>query len=340
MGLWKLEQKLVKFNYLLVISTNTQKIRVLQKHFKKGEISRSEEQIAFWCPSCGDSDLAKRKLVVRLSDGWYHCWVCGVSGKSYHSLFRKLGPGLLNDPEVTVLFNAHASQDLLVKEEVNTPVVELPKELYLLGAEDVKDPDISCVRKYLKNRGVSRTDMLRWRICAVKEGNLKRKAIIPSFDPSGDLNYFVARTIDESRFKYTNAKRHRTEIIFNEIDIDWKQPITLVEGVFDAIKCPENTIPVLGSSLPKESHLFNMLWKNECRVTVAFDPDLKEKSHRVCETLTKAGLEVLQVWAPDGRDFGDMSKKEVSEVLKSAKPWFKESKIFFKIRNISSGSII
>ena len=322
-----------------MIVPNSQKIKFLQRYFKKGELNRTEDQLAFWCPVCNSSDVQKRKLVVRLSDGWYHCWVCGTSGKSYSSLFRKLCKRAFDDPESALLVGDEkrvSAPD--PKNEVQK--VELPSDIFLVGADDSRDPDVLAVREYLKGRGLTRSDMLRWRICAVRSGNLKRKAIIPSFDAEGELNYFSARAIDESPYKYTNAKRHRTEIIFNEIDVDWKSPITLVEGVFDAVKCPENTIPVLGSSLPKDSALFRKLWENECRVTVAFDPDLKEKSHKVCELLSKAGLEVFQVWAPDGKDFGQMTKSQVQEVLSQAKRWYKEDKLFFRIKAISSGSLL
>lgn len=322
-----------------MIVTNGHKIKTLQKYFRKGDISRNDEQMSFLCPICKPADKNKRKLSVRLSDGWYHCWVCGLAGKSFYSLFKKTFPRAFDDPDLFFVDKREGEihQPIPIQEDLE---IKLPDHCVLLGADDLRDPDINCVAEYLKNRGLSRGDILRWRICAAREGSMKRKAIIPSFDEMGSLNYFVARTIDEKGIKYSNAKRHRTEIIFNEIDIDWRKPVILVEGVFDAMKCPENTIPVLGSSLPKESLLFRKLWQNECKVTVAFDPDLKEKSHRTCELLSKAGLEVSQVWAPDGKDFGCMTKKEVTQVLSSAIPWKKESKIFFKIRNISSGSLL
>jgi len=322
-----------------VIATNTQKIKALQKYFKKGDLSRSGEQLSLRCPTCNAADKTKKKLVVRLSDGWFHCWVCGISGKSYTSLFRKMFPSLLDDPELSFIVD-RTTVNMQAVQEPKEEIVQLPEEIFLLGADDTQDPDVSKVREYLKSRGLTKGDMLRWRICATRQGPLRRKAIIPSFDADGNINYFVARTIDESPYKYNNAKRHRTEIVFNEIDVDWTKPVLLVEGVFDAIKCPENTIPALGSSLSKDSLLFKRLWENNCQVTVAFDPDLKEKSHKVCDLLSRAGLEVKQVWAPDGKDFGSLTKKEVLDVLKTSKYWTKESKLFFKIRNISSGSLL
>lgn len=319
-----------------MITTNSQKLKALQKYF--GKASSGGDEVAFCCPSCKETRQEKKKLIVRLVDGWYHCWVCGLSGKSFYTLLRKMAPQALQDPAIESFVEKH-NDAMLVHEEEKNHEVTLPKDLFLVGLEDTSDPDICAVHRYLENRGLTKNDMLRWRIAATKSGLLKRKAIIPSFDEKGELNYYVARSIDDSKFKYKNSTRPKNEIIFNEIDIDWKKPIVLVEGVFDAIMCPENTIPVLGSDLSRDSTLFRKLWENGCQVTVAFDPDLKEKSHKVCKQLANAGLEVMQVWAPDGKDFGSMSKKDVKNVLQSARTWSKEERLFFKIRNITSGSM-
>lgn len=320
-----------------MILTNTQKLNLLQKYLGKPD-NAGGIQVAFHCPVCNDSRAEKKKLAVRLTDGWYHCWVCGLSGKSFYTLLKKVAPQSLSDPAVTGMFEHVSHVHVEQQDHQEKDKVELPHDLYLVGLQDSTDPDIFAVRHYLESRGLNKSDMLRWRISATKYGTFKRKAIIPSFDQNGDVNYFVARKIDDSTFKYNNCKRPKTEIVFNEVDIDWSKPVILVEGVFDAINCPENTIPVLGSSLPKDSELFKKLWQNNCQVTVAFDPDLKGKSHKVCYDLSSVGLDVYQVWAPNGKDFGSMKKEEVKEVLKTAKPWSKEERIFFKINHISSGS--
>lgn len=320
-----------------MILTNTQKLKALEKFLGKASHAGGI-QVGFHCPTCKDSRLEKKKLAVRLSDGWYHCWVCGLSGKSFYTLLKKVAPQSLSDPAIMTMTEHFVGQQNSHEEEKEEKV-EFPPELHLVGVEDYNDPDISAVKRYLEHRGVSKADMMRWRISATKSGSFRRSAIIPSFDAIGQPNYFVSRRIDESKFKYNNCKRPKTEIIFNEIDIDWSKPIILVEGVFDAINCPENTIPVLGSSLPKTSELFKRLWQNGCKVTVAFDPDLKQKSHKVCSELAGVGLDVFQVWAPDGRDFGSMSKNDVKSILKTEKPWMREERLFFKIRSINSGSL-
>lgn len=319
-----------------MVVTNTQKIKAIHKYFGKC-IEGDDGGVVVSCPQCKEFKSDKKKLVIQLDTGWYHCWVCGLSGKSLFTLFKKTFPKALSDVEVNSLFQ---HQDTHVQiEEIEEKVI-LPDDCVLVGMDETNDPDILSVKKYLLSRGLTKSDMLRWRICAVKQGPFRKKAIIPSFDKDGNLNFYSARAIYETKFKYHNAQKRKTDIIFNDVDIDWSKPIILVEGIFDAIKSPENTIPVLGSELSKKSFLFKKLWENNSVVTVAFDPDLKEKSHKTCETLASAGLEVYQVWAPKDKDFGDMTKNEVLEILKNAKHWYKESHLSFKIKNITSGSIL
>ena len=140
--------------------------------------------------------------------------------------------------------------------------------------------------------------------------------------------------------KYVNSNVPKKEVVFNEIDIDWKKPVVLVEGVFDAVKSPENTIPILGSSLSKNSKLFYHLTRHGCDVTVSLDPDLKSKALNLAASLSKAGCNVKVCFAPSNKDLGSMSKKEVVDVFQSAKYFDPMQIIKHKINGIKSGSII
>ena len=87
--------------------------------------------------------------------------------------------------------------------------------------------------------------------------------ILPSFDCNGNLNYYTARSIDtDIKMKYMNSKVSKTEIIFNEINLNWQKEITLVEGPFDMVKCDDNSTCLLGSHLPVNSLLFQKITQN------------------------------------------------------------------------------
>ena len=93
-----------------------------------------------------------------------------------------------------------------------------------------------------------------------------RYLILPSYDKNGELNFYVSRNIDAdtaNSFKYKNANVSKNKIIFNEINIDWNIPLTLVEGPLDLLKTNDNATCLLGSALNEEMLLFQQIVKNK-----------------------------------------------------------------------------
>lgn len=310
-------------------------IKVLvTKAFGAGIMSRDGINYSVKCPLCQEHRKDKKKLVIRLDDARYHCWVCGAKGSNISRLISKFRPDLVQGVKVKL----EKSPEFI--EEVEEPV-DLPNGSVVLGLKNQIDPDLKSSLNYLRKRGILKKDLLRWRILSCKTGSFRRRVIIPSFDHEGKLNYYVARTIDPHiKMKYQNAKVSKESIIFNEIDLDWSREMILVEGVFDAINCPENTVPILGSSLSSRSKLFSMISKNQTPCIVSLDPDLKKKAFKIADLLTSAGCHVKIAFAPKGRDLGDLTKTEAIEVLSSAKDYNDMMRITHKIREIKSGSLL
>ena len=310
------------------------RIKLLQSAFGSGFLETSGKNISFNCPHCKEKRKDKKKLVVQLETGWFHCWVCGFSGKNIGFLFRKYAPSFVD--QCNKIFECKPFRQVSQPEEIIEPL-DFPVDAKLVVSST--DPDARAIVSYLKSRGLSIGDMCRWRVCFSNEYKFRRKAIFPSFDIDGNVNYYVSRAIEEKKFKYTNAKIPKSSIIFNELDIDWKQPVILVEGVFDAIKCPENTIPILGSTLPKKALLHQQLRRHLPPVIVALDEDAEKKSHRICASLSEAGCDVYKTTIK-GKDLGEMSKDEASNALLKAVRWSRDSRISYKITSIKSGSIL
>lgn len=312
---------------------NSKIISLLDKSFGKGVFSRDKENYQIVCPECKKSkNTTKKKLHVKVDDLRYHCWVCGIKGKNIITLVNKHRPDLVDK---SLLKKSRTSQSI---EKQESPPLSLPEGLVPIF-KDTNDPDVKAVKKYLAMRGVSNQKIRRWRILTSKTGELRRHAVIPSFDEEGNLNYYVGRSIDETNFRYRNAKKKKTDIIFNEIDIDWTKTVTLVEGVFDAIKCPENTIPILGSNMPKSSLLYRQLSKFQPDVIVSLDPDMPEKTYILADQLSLAGCTVYVTFAPYGRDLGDMSYEKVKNLLSSKIEYNPYMKIKHKIGALRSGSV-
>lgn len=311
----------------------SKKITLFESAFGRGSLEQGGSNLHLPCPKC-KSAKSKKKLYVEIETGWYHCWVCGLSGKNVNFLFRKFSPSRQGQCR-----ELYPDDSLIKLPAVDlTPPPELPSDTRLV-CQATSDPDARDVFRYLQGRGLSKLDMYRWRICVSDKFRFRRKAIFPSFNETGELNYYTARCIDETKFKYMHAKVPKKSIIFNEFDIDWNQPVILVEGVFDAVKCPDNTIVALGSSLAYTSELYKKLKTNAGTVIVAFDEDATVKSHDACKKIHAAGCDVYRL-SVSGGDLGSRSKHEVKELFKTIKPWSCVSFLSHKISTIKSGSIL
>ena len=304
-------------------------IKIIDSAFGKGLYTSDRKNYQVSCPKC-KSGSSKKKLHISVEDLKYHCWVCGLKGKNVLYLIKKIRP----DIDVGNLKNFVKKNE----EEAEEEKLCLPNSLVPIFRE-TRDPDIKAVRNYLLKRGLTKRDFYRWRIMAASSGHLRRYAVFPSFDDEGNLNYYLGRSIDEQNIRYKNAKSKKSKIIFNEIDVDWNKTVYLVEGVFDAIKCPDNSVPILGSGLPKSGKLYEKLVRNQSKVVISLDADSKTKALKIADDLSAAGCEVSVCFPPDERDFGDMNKNEVSKILKNSYKHDTYNTLRHKIGIMRSGSI-
>ena len=227
--------------------TITKKIETIERFFGKGKISSKGDDIAVCCPKCGDSN--KKKLSISLVDNKFNCWVCGFSGKNIGRIIFK---------------NAEKSNNIFGYFEENSEdfeeSIDFPEDFKVLTPYFDKtyiDPNIKKIVNYLKSRGVTKDICEKYALGFSKEKRFYKRFIAPSFDCEGNINYYIARSIDkDSKFKYLNSKVKRTSIIFNEIHVDFSKKVTLVEGPMDSILGPENSVSILGSFLNEKYELF------------------------------------------------------------------------------------
>jgi len=314
--------------------------RLLERAFGGTSLSSDGINIAVSCPKCA-KDNRKKKLVIRIDDGRYHCWVCGLKGKNIVNLFERYKQGLVNDAKRWADSAGIRRSKSTYDNEKKENIVNAPNGFMLLAlCQNSRDPDVRETFQYVRTRGVSISNMWHYRLGTCKTGKYRRRVIIPSFDVDGELNYITARSIDDSRIpKYLNSKVPKTDIIINEINIDWKEELTLVEGPFDLLKCNLNATCLLGSYLSQKSALFTEIVKNMTPVLLALDPDADEKSHKIARDLYSFGIDIRMAKIIKG-DVGDMSLSEFDEIRSKAGDWSDITYLQSKIRSIKTGSLI
>ena len=316
-----------------------ERIKFLKSLLGSCEASKDGINFSFSCPEC-DKEKQKKKLVIKIETGQWHCWVCEIKGKNVHSLIKKFYPQKYN--EWCSRFEEQRRALYKDDEEKKEEKVQLPDDcLNIEELQSSNDPDAKAILNYLEERGVSEDIAYRFRIMGCIYGRLRQRVVIPSFDKDGELNYWTSRSIDkDAKFKYINPKVDRFSIIFNEVDVDWHKEITLVEGPFDMIKSCKNTVPLLGSTLNRSSILFSRIVEHQTPVTIALDKDAIEKSHKIAKNLYQYNISIKFLEMESDRDIGDMKVGEYENISSNAYEWSPMNRLLHKISSISSGSLI
>ena len=250
----------------------------------------------------------------------WHCWVSNAKGRSIVSLFKKVKAGKQYIDDLNKILK---TKNLYIKNKTETKEeLVLPKEyIKLYEFPKIKDIQVKMQMKqalgYLKSRGIGRTDILRYGIGYCPNGSYSGRIIVPSYDENFNLNFFVSRSIfEEDVLKYKNPKWSKDVIGF-DCFIDWDEPITLVEGVFDAITARYNAVPLFGKIIqPKLRE--RILLRKPPKVIVALDNDAYSDALKISSTLISEGINVSIVQM-QSKDINEMGFNNFSS-LKSVTP--------------------
>ena len=321
------------------METITEKINFLKKCFGENyKISRQGKNIQVRCPVC-NPDNNKLKLSICLETWVCHCWVCNIKGKTPQHIIKNYCGSQLSE-EFKTKFNVECNKANI--EENKEVDVTFPQKFIFLGqySSNTKDLDARDCISYLKSRGVNDKEIWKHKIGFFRSGKYRRRVVFPSLDVEGKLNYFVARSIDkDSYYKYLNCDADKSKIIFDEFRLNWKKNLTIVEGVFDLVKCDSNATCLLGSSLQPTHYLFAKIVENKTPVTLALDSDMMQKTYSIAERLSQFGVDVRIMKLGDYHDIGEIPRDLVKQKYLEADNYSRENRMLNLIGTISSGSI-
>ena len=269
----------------------------------------SGNEATFSCPYCNHH---KKKLVINVITQKWHCWVCGVKGVGAERIFKKIGAaGKIKE--------LHSLTDVKRKTDDSKDIqhVALPLEFKPMVNGSVNNPEFRNAAKYLKSRGITKTDVLRYNIGFCDSGQYNGMVIIPSYNKEGILNYFVGRSYYDTDFKHKNPKTSKDVVGF-EMLINWKEDINICEGVFDAIAIGENSIPIFGKFLPKS--LRSTIKENDVkRVNILLDSDAKNESIKLCEYLQSENIDVRIIEMKDDEDPSTLGHEKITKLISKSK---------------------
>jgi DNA primase len=321
------------------MSKISNRLDFIDKHIQNYTVSKDGVNLNIWCPFCKDSNRNKLKMVIHLEKCFYHCWVCDKKGSNVSYLFSKISRNI-SELSKAVFLNRKAKISIFDEEieEENIEPVNLPEGFrFFIQDFNLSDPNVRDVFKYAKNRGIDKHKLHILRAGYSLNSSLCRYLILPSYDKKGELNFYVSRNIDSDTtcsFKYKNAHVPKKSIIFNEINIDWSLPLTIVEGPLDLIKTNDNATCLLGSALNEDMKLFQEIVKNKTKVNLALDSDVYHKTVRIAKLLSSYDINVDILDTRGSEDVGDMSKEKFSEILDNSKSFSENDTLLAKIRSL------
>ncbi len=257
---------------------------------------------AFKCPN--NCHPTKHKLEINIETHQYQCWVCGGQKDGYKgsNLIKLLKQANIPSSKIDEL-KPLVKNNSYKPSEIQNNNVELPKEFIPL-CNTLDNTIYKLALKYLKTRGITQDDILKYNIGYCENGLYHNMIIIPSYDSNGKLNYFTARSFEKNPYiKYRNPDISRDIIPF-ELFINWNIPIIICEGPFDAITIKRNAIPLLGKNI-QPSLMKKIVTSAVKKIYIALDTDAISKAIKFAEEFMNEGKEVYLV---------ELDKKDPSEI--------------------------
>ena len=289
-------------------------INILDDILGVGTSMKNDEQ-AHYCPFCHHH---KKKLQINLKTQQWHCWVCDAKGKRIQRLLKRLH---VDNHKLKKIYEVYGDDYIVYSNDTEDEKVELrlPNEFQsLLKVPKGKvNPLYRKVIDYAKSRNLTKEDITRYNIGYCTSGHYSGRIIIPSYDSNNRLKYFIARSVFvEEKFKYKNPPVSKNVIMF-ENQINWDEPITLVEGVFDAMAVKRNSIPILGKFIPTK--LNEAIFRNEVKnINIFLDEDAQGQALRYTMQFQNQGIDTKNI-KPTDKDASDMGFTEVNNKLKESK---------------------
>jgi len=272
-----------------------------------GHPRRQGQEYLYECRCC---DHHKKKLSVNFVKNVAKCWVCDWKTNNLRRLVRRWGnfKNIREWKEFDSDIQVGELETIFQKQVATIQRIDLPPEFKTLSGTTYPKTALRAL-KYLKNRGITKEDILYWKIGYCSSGEYANRIILPSFNEEGYCNYFTARTYEDKIWPpYLNGPGSK-DIIFNDLLIDWESEVTLVEGVFDAIVAENNAIPLLGSTLREDSLLFKKIVLNDTPVLLGLDYDAQKKAMWLIKAMLAHDIEVRLMDTSGYKDIGEMPRE-------------------------------
>ena len=292
---------------------NIKLLQLLESVLGKGK-STSGDNIAFFSPFVSHY---KPKLEININttangENVWHCWISDKKGRSIATLFKQLNLPKEKFEQLNKLIESNRYRINNTTDTTKIVNLQLPAEYKPLWIKKTS-PDYKNAIFYLKNRGLTIFDIIKYRIGYCEAGEYSGKIIIPSYDANGQLNYFVSRAFYKNDSQKHKNPKVSKDIIGFELFINWAEPIVLCEGAFDAIAVKRNAIPLFGKII--QPTLQKKIIEERVRdIYLCLDADALKNAIQIAEKFMAEGLNVYFVELQNA-DASELGFVQINEIL-------------------------
>jgi len=300
-------------------------------------LRKGGNQALYFC-KCGHS--SKRKLEICLEEGnkfgFFNCWVCGIQG-NLGTLLKLFNVSKSYRDRLYQLTKDIRIIRRMASKTSPTEII-LPEEFIPLSQPRNEDPEYRNAITYLKKRGILWEDIIRYNLgfCEKKFSQWEQHIIIPSYDHSAKLNFFIGRNYYNSKdviFKPLSYKKPDRDmnIIGFELFINYAEPLVLVESPFNAITIRRNAIPLFGK-FPSKKLYEAMIVNGVKTVYVCLDNDARDDAVYVCQQLFDLGITPYFVEFTGGKDPNEIGFEKITLAIRNAKEFTYNDLLRYKLK--------
>lgn len=292
-------------------------------------------QATYHCPFCTDRNLVTHKLEIAIGGariGSYHCWRCDTKGASFGTLLKKLqAHHQYRDAIKRLLPDIKISK--YYEQQRESTYLTLPMEFHPLS-KPKKTVEYKNALSYLKKRGITREDILRYNMGYCESGEYEQHIIIPSYDAKGVLNFFIGRIY----YEVPNIIPHKKpdvpmDVVGFESFVNYNEPLNLCEGVFDAMAIRNNAIPLFGK-YPSATLRANMNLFRTKRVNIILDSDAESDAIKLYDRLRKEvpTLEELHIVKFKDKDPSKLGFLKTHDAIRSSKEYDEMDRLKYELQ--------
>jgi len=265
-------------------------------------VSRGWVEITCVFPNCNDSGY---HLGINLSNGLYHCWVCGAKGKFISLLTKGFGRSFKEAKRILTEFSDDEIE-LPEKIQYEYEIKEiLPKEA------TANLPELH--RNYLISRRFD-PDLMqkKYKILACYTvGHYAYRIIIPIIESSEIVNFTARDVTGKQEMRYVTCPNDQAvspmkECVYNLDNLNNNSTVIICEGIFDAWRMGNGAVATMGTEFTP-AQIALIARKRPKSAFVLFDKNAISQAEKIANHLSLVckHIEILTIDAKDPAELTD-----------------------------------